>query len=166
MQRLRRTVPPFAVVLAAVLVVAAWQQGRPDLDADDARAFTRRALEHVALADIVVDTDVRAATYHPRTGGESVPVWETRATVTGGTVTLFVQRDAGLAVFVEDRTTDGGRQLLTDDQFAALADYEHDPPLDRRLRRNLAATLAGLAIVGVSVAEWWQLAPLPDEEST
>lgn len=152
MSRLHRAAVAGVAVGAIVLVIAAWQQDRPELSAADARSFTEHALDHLGFEAIEVAPKAPAATYQPQSGGGPIRVWQTTATVRGGRVEILVQRDAGVAVFVEDRTTDGTRQLLTADQFRVLAEYEHDPPLDARLRRNVIATIAGMLLAGVAVA--------------
>ena len=133
-------------------MVVAWQQDRPDLDADDARAYTENALEHLGFGKVVVAPRVAATVYNPQSGGEPIRVWQTAATVEGGRVQLLVQRDAGVAVFVEDRTSDGTEQLLTDEQFRELAEYEHDSPLDDHIRRNVIASIAGVLVVAVAAS--------------
>jgi hypothetical protein len=135
-----------AAVCAAVCAVApavAWLQDRPALDGADAVAFTAGALRAAGVAGATVAASAEAGFYRPAAStSPETAVWVTEATVAGGRLDVYVDRFAAQAIFVDERADSGGL-LLTPHQFAMLDGYTHDPALGRRLRRNLAATVAG-----------------------
>ena len=79
-------------------------------------------------------------------------MWKTEATLEAGTVDLWLAREDGEPVFLDDRTADGAAQLLTDAQFRQIGDHFENPALGRQVRRNLLVTLAAGLIVGVAAA--------------
>ena len=78
-------------------------------------------------------------------------MWKTTANVEDGTVQLWLSREDGEPVYLDDRTPDGAAQLLTDAQFREIGNHFENPALGRQLRRNLLATLAAALILGVAV---------------
>lgn len=127
----------------------------PDrLTASDAVHVAQRALA-AAGVEATVDPDPPSGRYRPASGG-SVAVWEVRAALPGGTIDLWVARDDGQPVFLDDRTDDGTGQLLTDAQVAAVGDHRSNPALDRQVRRNVLVTAAALLIAVVAL---WAAVP-------
>lgn len=135
------------VVLATVAAVVASGAltacAERDMTPDDARVFTRRALEDVGLEEIRVAPQVDEGAFRP-TAGESIAVWQTTAAVEGGTVHLYIHRESDRAVFLNDVSDDGGA-LLSDEQFAALERFRLNPATERYRDRLLVP--AGVAIV-------------------
>lgn len=129
------------VIVGLLLGVACSRQ--PAMTAADARAYTEGALAAIGLRNVTVAPEITPATY----GSDEVPVWETRATVDGGTVELSIEREGVYVRFVRDAATGGG-SLLTDQQVAALEDFHADPAGDRRAEATRApATLAALLLL-------------------
>ena len=146
---LRRLVT-FGIV--AVVVSTAACSTKAAMTAEDARAFTERALGRVGYANAVVDANPSRARYQspdPRYHSDApVDVWQTRAVVPDGEIELYVQRRGDSAVFVRDTRTSGGR-LLTDAQFAALGRFRFNPADDRRRDSQRSIDVVGIALVVV-----------------
>lgn len=144
----------------AVVVLGAWLQPRPDLTRGDARRFTRDVLEAAGLDEVEVTPLVTAAKDPPpatQPGAVTLDVWVTAATVEGGLVSLSVDRNAAQAVRFLDLGSDGDA-FLTEAQQDLIDGYDTDPALQRRVRRNVAATVAG----GLGLAVALALARRPD----
>lgn len=145
------------VVVAVVLVVGlvagsyALSQGAPEMTAEEARLFTRAALNAAEARNVVVEGDVRAETFTPE-GGEPIPVWVVPAMVSGQPLELYVMRTGDRAVNLDDALPNGG-YVLPDEQFEALERYRLDLAGDRvREARSGPALVAGLLVILVAVA--------------
>jgi hypothetical protein len=152
-----------ACVLAAAAVVALTACAERDMSGDDAREFTRRALEEVGLEDVRVARRAEADTFRP-TSGDPIEVWETQAAVAGGTVHLYIDRGSDRAVFLND-VAGGGGALLTDDQFAELERFRLNPAAERhrdrlRVPAGVAIGLAALAGAALCTALLTRRVPL------
>ena len=154
-----RAVPrPVAVGVLAVVLAGGAGGCVPDdveLTAEDARTFTREALEAAGVEDVRVVPEVQAGVHRPaRQPDRRVPVWETQAAVEGGRVELHVLRRGDQAVYLQDLTP-AGDQLLTSDQFELLEDYRSNPAADRlRARQAPRAVAAGVlaALAAAAIA--------------
>ena len=146
---LRRLV---VIGIAAVVVSTAACSSKAAMTAEDARAFTKRALDRVGYANAIVDANPSRARYQspdPRFRSDPpVEVWQTRAVVPDGEIELYVQRRGDSAVFVRDTRTSGGR-LLTDPQFRALGRFRFNPADDRRRDSQRSMGVVGVALVVV-----------------
>lgn len=141
-------------MIAAALALAGTAMGGcadRDMTAQDAREFTRRALEEAGLEDVRVDPRPEAGVFRP-TAGDPIAVWKTRARAEGGVVHLYVTIEGERAVFLNDVADDGGA-LLTDDQFAQLEEFRLDPAEERHREeiRGPALLATGLALAAVAV---------------
>ena len=138
--------------IAAVVVSTAACSTKAAMTAEDARAFTKRALGRVGYANAIVDANTSRARYEspdPRFHSDApVDVWQTRAIVPDGEIELYVQRRGDSAVFVRDTRTSGGR-LLTDAQFTALGRFRLNPADDRRRDSQRSIGAIGIALVVV-----------------
>lgn len=138
-------------LVAIGLTAAAWLQ-RPDhITAGEAVRAAAGAFEAAGLRDASVQLRAVPGTYDAGGDAAAVEVWKTTANVEDGTVQLWLSREDGEPVYLDDRTPDGAAQLLTDAQFREIGDHFENPALGRQLRRNLLATLAAALILGVSV---------------
>lgn len=140
--------------LAAFAVVAVgWLQSPPDITAAEAVHAARGAFRAAGVDEARVDPRPRADTYRPAEGGEALPVWRTSTRVRGGRVELWLAREDGEPVFLDDRSGDGAVQLLSDDQFEALAGHYENPATARQIRRNLMLTV-GAALAAAVAVQW------------
>jgi hypothetical protein len=142
-----------AIVLGLALVVVlvtafAWLQ-RPDhITATEAVRAARDAFEAAGL-DVVVADQPEAGSYDPGGSEDRIAVWRTSARIDGATIGLWLSRDDGEAVFLDDLTPDGTSRLLSDAQFQAVGDHYENPALGRQVRRNLVVTAAAVLILAV-----------------
>jgi hypothetical protein len=149
-----RVVRPAAWVLlfAAIGAAAAsWFTPTPDVDAGDAAELA---------VDALADAGVRArpsarpqAAEHATDSGEKVEVWivplETRVEGRTEKIELRVQRSAGRLVYVDDRIGEADAdRLLTDRQFAVLADHRDDTLANRWTVRNGLGGVSAAVIAG------------------
>ncbi|HUF32335.1 MAG TPA: hypothetical protein VMN58_03890 [Acidimicrobiales bacterium] len=148
-----------AVVVVGVLVVAGlYAAGRPSpaMTADDARAFTERALAHAGVEGAVVGGRagaVRQRTFRPGDGSGPVPVLVVPALVGGERIALHVARDRDAAVYLDDVSGAGDDLVLDDEQFAAIEGFRYDPAGERaRGARVVAGTVAVLVAVSAAAA--------------
>jgi hypothetical protein len=136
--------------IVAVAVSTGACSTKAAMTAEDARAFTARALARVGYANAVVDGNPSRARYKspdPRFNSDPpVEVWQTRAVVPDGEVELYVQRRGDSAVFVRDTRTSGGR-LLTDAQFKALGRFRFNAADDRRRDSQRMTSVIGVVLV-------------------
>jgi hypothetical protein len=136
--------------IVAVVVLTAGCSSKAAMTAEDARAFTKRALDRVGYANAIVDANASRARYQspdPRFRSDPpVEVWQTRAVVPDGEVELYVQRRGDSAVFVRDTRTSGGR-LLTDAQFTALGRFRFNPADGRRRDSQRSVAAIGIVLV-------------------
>ena len=140
--------------LAAVAVVAVgWLQSPPDITASEAVDAARGAFRAAGVDGARVDPRPRADAYRPAGGREALPVWRTSTRVRGGRVELWLAREDGEPVFLDDRSGDGAVQLLSDAEFNDLADHYENPATARQIRRNLALTIA--AALATAIAVQW-----------
>ena len=143
-----------AIAVVAIAVVAVgWLQSPPDITAAEAVDAARGAFRAAGVEEARVDPRPRADTYRPAGGDEALPVWRTSTRVRGGRVELWLAREDGEPVFLDDRSGDGAVQLLSDDQFEALAGHYENPATARQIRRNLMLTVA--AALATAVAVQW-----------
>jgi hypothetical protein len=140
-----------AVCAAVVTAVAAgWLEDPPPVSAADAVAEVGDALAAAGLA-ATVDPAPLASSYQPA-GGERTDVWQTFASVEGGTILVSVAQLGGRPVFLDDRSPNGSTQLLSEAQFDAVIDRIDDPGRGRLVRRNVALTVAAALVLAVAVA--------------
>lgn len=139
-----------AVLLVAVACTAvAWLRPAEELTAGDAVEVARSALAAGGV-EAVVDPDPGAGTY-TTSDGQDVEVWKVRADVDEGLVAIWVARDDGQPVFLDDRAPGGECQVLSDAAVAAIGDHRDNPAFDRHLRANLAVTIAAVVLAAVAV---------------
>jgi hypothetical protein len=148
---LLRGLSALCAVIAAVVLVAAWLEGPPELTRVQAREATQRALEEAGVRDVEVRRRVNENTYLSSEGDE-IPVWETRADVRGGMVTLYIARDDGVAVYLNDLTEGGSERLLTQRQFRRLRQVVDNPVRDEWVQRTIRLTIAAVLLVPVAAA--------------
>ena len=138
-------------LVAVALTATAWLQ-RPDhITAGEAIRAATGAFEAAGLRDASVALRAEPDTYDAGGDADAVDVWKTRANLEDGTVELWLSREDGEPVYLDDRTADGAAQLLTDVQFREIGEHFENPALGRQLRRNLLVTVAAALILGVSV---------------
>jgi hypothetical protein len=160
--RLRAVTAATVCVVAVVATLLGWLQAPDDLTATEAVRAARSAYAAAGLHDVEVEGEAVSGTYNPGGGDEPVPVWLTSATLGGGSIALWLARADGEAVYLDDRTPDGARQLLTEDQVQALGDHDGSPAVDRQVRRNLVLTVAAALVLLVAVSHARSAArPLP-----
>jgi len=138
------------VVVAVATSAAAWVTRPAPLTEDEAVDEARDAFAATGLA-AEVSPRAERGTYAPE-DGSPLDVWKTRAEVGGEQVELWLTRQDGRAVYLDDRTGDGGPQLLTDAQFQALARRLDDPRWGRIVRRGLPVTAAGALVIVVALS--------------
>jgi hypothetical protein len=138
-------------VVSLGAVAAAWLQDPDPVTADQAIGIAERAFDAAGLPDATVDDAPIAGVYTSAERGRRIEVWRTTAEIDGGDVELWLARADGEAVFLDDRTADGAAQLLTDEQFEALADHDDDPNLGAHLWRNVAITAAAVLFLALGV---------------
>ena len=138
-------------VVALGAVAASWLQDPEPVTAEQAVGIADRAFAAAGLADATVDDAPIAGVYTSAERGRRIEVWRTTATVDGGDIELWLARADGEAVYLDDRTADGSAQLLTEDQFEALADHDEDPNLGAHLWRNVAITAAAVLFLALAV---------------
>lgn len=138
-------------VVALGAVATAWVQDPDPVTADQAVGIADRAFAAAGVRGAAVDDTPIAGVYTSAERGRRIEVWRTTAAIDGGDVELWLARDDGEAVYLDDRTADGSAQLLTDDQFEALADHDEDPNLASHLWRNVAITAAAVLLLALAV---------------
>ncbi|MDP9005546.1 MAG: hypothetical protein M3N15_01350 [Actinomycetota bacterium] len=142
------------LVVVVVTVVAgsyALSQGPPEMTAEEARVFTRAALNAIEAQNAVVEGEVRAETFTPE-GGEPIQVWVVPAMVSGQPLELYVMRAGDRAVNLDDALPQGGF-VLPEEQFEALERFRLDVAGDRvREARAGPALVAGLLLILVGVS--------------
>lgn len=148
---LRRSAALLLGLVAIALAGVAWLQEPEDITAGEAVRAAAGAFDAADLEDASVSLRAVADTYDPGDDRPTVAVWKTTATLADGSVELWLSRKDGEPVFLDDRTTNGTAQLLTDEQFRSIADHFENPALGRQLRRNLLVTLAAALILGTAV---------------
>lgn len=136
---------------AVALTAVAWLQGPDHITSREAVQAAAGAFEAAGLEEASVSLRAVADTYDADGDRSPVEVWKTTANLEDGTVELWLSRKDGEPVFLDDRTSDGAAQLLTDAQFRQIGEHSENPALGRQLRRNLIVTLAGALILGTSV---------------
>lgn len=151
MVALRTFVGVGCALAALVVVIMAWFQPLPELEAEDAREVTRRSLEQLGFEDVRVDELVPDGVYESSTGA-TIAVWQTTAYVEGGWVDLYIAQDDGVPVYIRDRTSDGTDLLLTEDQYDQLRALDENPVREEQRLHAGVATLAGIFLVLVASA--------------
>lgn len=149
-----RGVARVCAVVAVAAVAGAWLQPRPDLTREDARRFTAHVLEAAGFDDVEVTPLVTRASDPPppaQPDAVTLEVWVTAATVEDGLVSFSVDRNAAQVLRYLDQGP-GGEGFLSSAQQERIDDYDTDPALQRRIRRNAAATGAGGLVGLVAVA--------------
>jgi len=150
MRALGRFVAALCGVVALGAVPAAWLEPRPSLSARDAAAFAVNALAAAGVPGGHVD-DVAARTFVPQGSGGARRAWVATVDVQGATVELWIDRARGEALRIDDRG--GGGYLLSDQQIRAIPGPHSYPALDRRIRRNVLASVA--SVLAACVAAWF-----------
>ncbi len=148
---LRRSAALLLGLVAIALAGVGWLQEPDDITAGEAVRAAAGAFDAAGLEDASIELRAVAATYEPGEDRPEVAVWKTTARLEDGAVELWLSRKDGEPVFLDDRTSDGAAQLLTDEQFRAIGDHYENPALGRQLRRNLLVTLAAALILGTAV---------------
>ncbi len=138
-------------LVAIAVAGAAWLQQPDGITGPEAIRAATGAFEAAGLQDASVELRAVPDTYEAGGDRKPIAVWRTSATVEEGTVELWLAREDGEPVFLDDRNPDGTAQLLTDEQFSAIGDHFENPALDRQVRRNLVLTLAAALILGLAV---------------
>lgn len=148
-----RVLAVLAVVVLVSVVAGAYAAGteQPTMTLQEARTFTRQALEASELRNLKIGGRVRQEAFVPEGGGEPIPVWVVPAEVAGNRLELYVQRTGDRAVNLDDAMPDGGF-VLSDEQFKKLEEFRYDPARERVLEsRRGPATVAGVLVVGVGI---------------
>lgn len=127
----------------------AWLRPVPELTAADAIAVAEDALAAGGV-DAIVDPAPGSGTYTTSTG-QDVDVWKVLAEVEGDLVAVWVARDDGQPVFLDDRAPGGAGQVLSESAVTAVGDHRDNPAFDRHLRRNLVVTAAAVLLAAVAV---------------
>jgi hypothetical protein len=148
---MRRSAALVVGLVAVALTAAAWLQEPAHITSVEAVRAATGAFEAAGLQEASVALRALPGTYDAGDDSEPIRVWKTTAMLEDGTVELWLSRQDGEPVYLDDRTPDGAAQLLTDAQFEQIGDHFENPALGRQLRRNLLATLAAALILGVSV---------------
>jgi hypothetical protein len=138
-------------LVAIVVAGAAWLQQPEDITAPEAVRAATGAFEAAGLQDAAVALRAVPDTYDAGGDRDPIEVWRTSAEVDDGTVELWLAREDGEPVFLDDRNADGTAQLLTDEQFDAIGDHFENPALGRQIRRNLVLTLAAALVLALAV---------------
>lgn len=150
MRRVVRYVSWVLVFVAAGAAIASWTTTRGELDATDAGEIAVDALGSVGHPGTVVGTPQRDE--HSPPGEDPVDVWVVSVEVGDEQIEMRVQTTVGAVVFVDDRIGEGDlERLLTDEEFAELGAYRDRRLRDRRIRTNLAGSLAAAAVAAVGV---------------
>jgi len=139
-----------AVVVAALASVgAAWAREPEPVSEERALDLAAEAFASAGV-DAAVGRGADRGTYEAD-DGSAVEVWQTTATVDERDVVLWVSRERGEPVYLDDRGDSGAVQVLTDDQFEALAAFDPTTPDDELRRENLAVTVAA-SVVALAAA--------------
>ncbi|MGK2947020.1 MAG: hypothetical protein ACSLFP_00470 [Acidimicrobiales bacterium] len=149
----RRAVGAGLLVVAAVAigcVAVAWWEDPPPVTAEEAADAVARALAGAGVPATVAP-DPLASSYEPR-GGQRTPVWQAFAAVEGGTIQVSVSQRGARPVFVDDRSPNGGQQLLSEAQFEAVTSGIDDPGRRRLVQRNVVLTTAAALVLAVATA--------------
>lgn len=140
-----------AAVVAVGCTLGGWLQAPDELTASEAVDAAADAFGAAGLDDVDIDPDPVTGTYSPGGDDARVPVWLMSATYQGGTISLWIGRDDGEALYLDDRTPDGAAQLLTDEQVQAIADHDGSPAVARQVRRNLVVTVAAALVLALAL---------------
>jgi hypothetical protein len=135
--------------VAVACTATAWLRPVEELTAADAVEVARSALSAGGV-DARVDPAPGSGTY-TTSDGQDVEVWKVLADVDGGLVAVWVARDDGAPVFLDDRAPGGEGQVLSDEAVLAISDHRGSPAHDRRLRANVAVTAAAVVLAAVAV---------------
>lgn len=130
-----------AVVMVGLFATVVGGAGQDAMSADDAVTFTERA-----LADAGVDATVGTPTEGDFDGGgRDEDVWVVPAEVRGQQIAVSVDADGDKALNLADRLGDGSN-VLSDEEFEALAQFRFDPRAERSLVPATAALALALAV--------------------
>lgn len=140
-----------AALVAVGCTLGGWLQAPDALTAREAVDAASDAFAAAGLHDVEVAEEAAAGTYSPGGDDGRVPVWLTSATYRGGTISLWLARDDGEAIYLDDRTPDGAEQLLTDEQVQAIADHDGSPAVGRQVRRNIVVTVAAALVLALAL---------------
>ena len=147
----RRLVAAAALAVVAIgSVGVAWSQEPPALTAADAAEAAEGAFEDVGI-DAALRGDPSPSTYVTSDRGP-VDVWLVLVAVRDELVQLQLARDGTGPVFMDDRTIDGSRFVLSRDEYESVARHIDDPALARTIRRNIAITIAAVLVVALAIA--------------
>jgi hypothetical protein len=145
--------------VALVCVLVGWLEEPDPLAGDEAAAAVAAALADAGVA-ATVDPVPLASTYQP-VGGERTEVWQTVASVEGGTILLAIARDGATPLYIDDRSPNGAQLLLSDAQLEVVVAGIEDPGAARLLERNVSLTVGAALVLGVAIA--LSLRPRPRE---
>src|SRR5690606_12866720 len=132
-----------------VCTATAWLRPVEELSAAHAVEVAQSALA-AGEVEARVDPAPGSGTY-TTSDGQDVEVWKVLADVDGGLVAIWVARDDGQPVFLDDRAPGGEGQVLSDEAVLAISDHRGSPAHDRHLRANLAVTAAAVVLAAVAV---------------
>jgi hypothetical protein len=149
--KVRSLVAIACAIVAIGAVAGAWLEARPRPTASDASALAERALRAARVPFAPVGADAVVAGVYESSAGERYDVWQVDVRRAGGkTIDLAVDRASGDFVQLDD--VGEGRYALTDAQAQSIHDFDgRFPRLDDRVRRNLAASAAGLFVTGAAM---------------
>ena len=157
-------------MVALASVVLAWLQNPGRVTAGEAVTAAEKAFASAGLRGAAVDDTPELDVFRGDDDDAAITVWKTRAELDAGTVELWLARSDGSLVFLDDRNADGSSQLLTDAEFKRLQDHDENPAVPRKVRRNIALSVAALLVAGMG---WWlsawitnAVAPAPPVSAT
>ena len=149
MRALARFVAALCGRAALAVIPAAWLAPRPSLTAHDAAVFATNALGAAGIPG-GRGTGVEPRTYVPQGPGGARRAWLVTISVQTASVDLWVDRERGEALRIDDRS--GVGYLLTDAQLREIPGRHDYPSLAGRVRRNVVASVA--ALLAACVAAW------------
>lgn len=156
------------MVLVIGLAGVAWLEPPSALTADEAVDAAEAAIAATGRQDVEVDPTPILGSYVR--AGETLEVWKTTARIGGQQLALWIARDSGDAVYLDDFDADGSARVLTDQEVGRLARYDGRGAIDRLVRRNVTVTIAAALIAAlvirllatVSEPHWPPVAPSGD----
>src|SRR5688572_8416996 len=146
-----RSVAAIGLVIVAIVTTGlAWREDVPDLTARDAVTAMEDALDRADI-DATVQPDPVKTTYASR-ARDPVEVWAVRATVRSEPIELKLARSGAQPVAIDDRNEDGSAYVLSELEYAELAENVDDPARARTIRRNIALTIAAVLVLVLVLA--------------
>lgn len=130
-----------AVVMVVLFTTVVGGAGEDVMSADDAVTFTDRA-----LTDAGVEATVGTPSEGTFEGGaRDEDVWVVPAEVRGQQIAISVDADGDKALNLADRLSDGSN-VLSDEEFEALAQFRFDPRAEGAVVPATAALALALAV--------------------